>query len=130
MKAWLLIFVVITFNCAAETGVAAQQPDGKFNFCMASAMLFSSAAAEASGMQGLVQNGYDAADKLGIDHRKVDDLVDIYRSDPVKANADAQLAYSSASTQNVMHFASLCSQRPEQFIPNYASLKSSGRITD
>ncbi|WJZ70037.1 hypothetical protein [Pantoea phage PA-1] len=130
MKCWLLALVVLGFNSAATTRDASSQPDVKYNFCMATAVLYSSAAAEAAGMTGLVQNAYDAAEKLNMKRSKVDDLVNIYRSDPVKANSDAQIAYSPSGTQNVMQFASMCSQRPENYIPNYASLKSSGKITD
>lgn len=130
MKSWLLALIVLGFDSAAATRDASSQPDVKFNFCMAAAVLYSSAAAEAAGMTGIVKNAYDAAEKLNMTHRKVDDLVDIYRSDPARANRDSQIAYSSNSTQNVMQFASMCSQRPENYIPNYASLKSSGKITD
>lgn len=130
MKFWLLPLVILSFNSAADTRDASSLPDVKFNFCMATAMLYSSAAAESLGMSGLVQNAYDAADKLDMTHKKVDQLVEIYKTDPVKANSDAQLAYSQTGTQGVMQFAQLCSQRPESYIPNYAKLKSSGKITD
>lgn len=130
MRLWLLSFVVLAFNCGADTRGAAEQPDVKFNFCMATAVLMSSAAAESTGMKGLVQNGYDAADKLEISHKKVDELVEIYKTDPARAHNDAQIAYSPESTQSVMQFASQCSRRPENYIPNYANLKASGKITD
>lgn len=81
-------------------------------------------------MHGLVQNAYDAADKLDMPKNRVDELVDLYRSDPVKASHDMQIAYSESGTQNVMQYAQLCSAAPDKYVPNYRKLKSAGRITD
>lgn len=127
----LVVFTaLLSTSTAYAVDPASLKPDRVFNFCLASGMLYSTAAAESLGMNGILASAQDAVDKLDINRAQLDSILAMYREDPAQAQNDSQLALADGGDRALMQFASLCTRNPSKYVPNYSSLKKSGRILD